>query len=71
MGYYDNRIVKIDQELLQPFDSRKIQVVGRLIKKKDIRISEKSLCKKNLDLLTAVQFTHISIVKICVDTETI
>ena len=52
MGYNDDGIVKVDQEFFQPFNSRKIQMVGRLIQKKDIRISEKSLCKKNLDLLT-------------------
>ena len=71
MGYYDNRIVKIDQELLQPFDSRKIQVVGRLIKKKDIRISEKSLCKKNLDLHTTGKVCHLCIVELSVDSETV
>jgi len=71
MGYYDNRIVKIDQELLQPFDSRKIQVVGRLIKKKDIRISEKSLCKKNLDLHTTGKVCHLCIVELGVDSETV
>ena len=71
MGYYDNRIVKIDQELLQPFDSRKIQVVGRLIKKKDIRISEKSLCKKNLDLHTTGKVCHLCIVELGVDAETV
>ena len=43
MGYNYNRIVKIDKEILEPCNGIKIKVVGRLIKKKYIRITKKSL----------------------------
>ena len=58
MGYHDNRIFKINKELLKPSDSVKVKVVRRLIEKKDVRITEKSFCKKYLYLLAAVKFGH-------------
>ena len=51
MGHYNDSILKVDQELLQPFDGIQVQVVGRLIQKKNIRIAEQSLCKKNFYFL--------------------
>ena len=48
MGYHDNRIFKINKELLKPCDSIKVKVVRRLIEKKDVRITEKSFCKKRV-----------------------
>ena len=41
MGYNDDGIVKVDQEFLEPFDRREIQVVGRLIEEQDVRVSKK------------------------------
>ena len=40
MGYYNDCIFKIDQEFFQPCNGIEILVVGRLIQKKNIRISE-------------------------------
>ena len=40
MGYHDHRIFKVDQKFFQPFDRTEIQVVGRLVEKKDVRIAE-------------------------------
>ncbi len=71
MGYNDNGIVKVDQEFLQPCDGIQIQVVGRLIQKQECRITEKCLCKKNLDLLLHLSVFHHSVVKLCLDTKTI
>ena len=51
MGYNDDGIVKVDQEFLKPCDRIEIQVVGRLVEKQDIRVSEKCLCQKDFDLL--------------------
>ena len=51
MGDYDDCIVKVDQEFLKPFNGRQIQVVGRLIQKQDVRVTEKCLGKKYLYLL--------------------
>ena len=40
MGYHDDRIFKVDQKFFQPFDRIEIQVVGRLVEKKNVRIAE-------------------------------
>ena len=50
MGYHDDCVLKVDQELFQPCDRIQIQVVGRLVKKQDVRITEQSLSKQNLYL---------------------
>ena len=51
MGYDDDSVFEIDKELLKPLDGVEIQVVGRLVQKKDVRVSEKRLGKENLNLL--------------------
>ena len=71
MGNYDNGIVKVDQELLKPLNSRKVQMVGGLVKKQDIRISEKGLCKKNLDLHASCKVSHLRIVEFRVNSKTV
>ena len=71
MGYNDNSVVKVDQEFFQPCDRIKIQVVGRLVKKQDIRVSEQCLCKKNLNLLRTCQVFHQFIMKLCLDTKSV
>ena len=40
MGYNDDRILEVDQELLEPCDRIEIQVVGRLVEEQDIRVAE-------------------------------
>ena len=40
MGYDDHRILKVDQELLQPCDGVQVQMVGGLVQQQDIRISK-------------------------------
>ena len=40
MGYHDNGILKVDQELLKPCDRVEIQMVRRLVEEQNIRISE-------------------------------
>ena len=52
MGYDDNGVLKVDQELLKPCDRIEIQVVGRLVEQQDIGISEKCSGKQNFDLLS-------------------
>ena len=71
MGYHDDSVVKVDKEFLQPFDSGEIQMVGRLVKKQDIRISEQGLCKKNLYLHTTCKIGHFSIMEFCVNSKAI
>ena len=54
MGYHDHRIFKVDQKFFQPFDRTEIQVVGRLVEKKDVRIAEQGSCKQDFDLFITV-----------------
>ena len=63
MGYDDNGILEVDQELLKPLDRIEVQVVGRLVEKKDVRVSEQGSCKKNFDLLAAGQVRHLCVVQ--------
>ena len=53
MGYDNNSIIKVDQEFFQPFDSSKIQVVGRLIQKQNVRITKQCSCQQNFHLFAA------------------
>ena len=55
MGYNDDSVVKVDQEFFEPFNSRQIKVVGRLIQKKNVRITKQCLRQKNFDLLASCQ----------------
>ena len=65
MRYDDNCIFKIDQELFKPVDSVQIQVVSRLIQEQDIRITKKSSCKEDLDLLSTIKLAHKAVVELC------
>src|SRR5699024_10954904 len=70
-GNHNNRVFKIDQELLKPFDRRKIQVVGGLVQEKDIRVAEKGLGQQDLHLLASCQFGHLHIMKFRFNSKTI
>ena len=71
MGYYDYRILKIDQKLLQPCDGVQIQVVGRLVQQQNIRISEQCLRKEYLHLLSTQEISHLRIVELRSDAQTV
>ena len=71
MADYDNRIFKVHKEFFQPVDCRNIKVVGRLVKKKNVGISEKSLSKKHLNLLVTVKFTHKTVVEFVVNAKSV
>ena len=71
MGYDDDRILKVNEEFFQPGNSVQIQVVGRLVQKKDVRITEEGFGEENFDFLSAVQVTHHGIVEFRFDAETI
>ena len=71
MGYYDDGVREVNQELLQPCDSVQIQVVGRLVQKQDIRVAEQCLRQQNLDLLGTQEILHQGVVKIGIDTQAV
>ncbi len=71
MGYHDDGILKVDQELLQPVDGIQIQMVGRLVQKQDVRIAKQGSSQQDLDPLRAVQAAHLGIVKGRIDTKAV
>ena len=54
MGYNDNGVVKVDEEIFQPADGFQIQMVGGLIQQQDVRIAEQSLGQEYFNLLRTV-----------------
>ncbi len=66
MGHHDDRILKVDQEVLQPGDGVQIQVVGGLVQEQDVRIAEQGLGQQHLHLQVAVQILHGGVVEVCV-----
>ena len=71
MGYDDDRVLKVNQELLKPCNCIQIQVVGRLVQKQDVRISEQCLSKQDFDFLSTDQIFHHGVVKLRLNSETI
>ena len=54
MGNNNNGVVKVDQEFFQPCDRIQIQVVGRLIQKKNIRITKSACARRTLTFCAPV-----------------
>ena len=71
MGYDDDGVLKVNQELFKPCDRIQIQVVGRLVQKQDVGISEQCLSKQDFDLLGTDQVFHHGIVKLRLNSQTI
>ena len=71
MRYNDNGIFEICQKLFKPSDSIQIKVVGRLVKKKDVRISEKCFCKEHLHLFVSSQILHKLVMKFRINSKTV
>ena len=71
MGHHDDRVVKIDEEFLEPADRIQIQVVRGLVEEQDIRIPEKSLGEKYLDLHGTGRILHQIVVMLGLDAESV
>ena len=61
MGNQDKGILILIQISLQPYNMLCIQVVRRLVQKKDIRLLQQQLCQKNLRSLTAGQLRDVTV----------
>ena len=71
MGYYDNGILEINQEIFQPCDRIQIQMVGRLIQQQNVGITEQCLGQQDLHLQAAVQILHERVVELGTDAQTV
>ena len=61
MGYDKNGAEIIGEEILKPCNCIDIKTVGRLVKKDNIGVAEKSLCKKHLNLFAFLKLRHLHI----------
>ncbi len=49
VGDHDNRVFKVDEEILQPGDGVQVKVVGGLVQQQNVRIAEQGLCQQYLN----------------------
>ena len=61
MGNHDDGTHEIHQEILQPVNRVYVQMVGRLVKQQDIRMTEQCLRKQNLNLVGVLHGAHRTI----------
>ena len=64
MGYDDDGILEVDEELLEPLNGVQVEVVGRLVEEQDVRVTEQCLREEDLDLFGALQLVHLLIVEL-------
>ena len=61
MGNEDKCIFILIEIPLQPLNMLHIQIVGRLVQKKNVRLFQKQFSKQHLCSLTAAQFRHVTV----------
>ena len=71
MGYHDDGVLKVDQEVLQPCDCVEVEMVGRLVEQQNVGISEQCLCQQHLHLQITVEIAHHGIMIFGADAETV
>ena len=64
MGDQDKSIFVFLKIPFQPFNMLYVQIVGRLVKKKDIRFLKQQLSKKDLGSLTAGKLRYVAAIPI-------
>ena len=67
----DDDVGEIDEELLQPCNGVKVQMVRRLVEKKDVGAAEQGSCQKDLDLLRTVQIPDLPVVVLVLNAEAV
>ena len=50
MGYDDNSVFKVDEEVFKPVDRLNIQTIGWFVQEKNIWFTEKRACQKDLNV---------------------
>ena len=61
MRYSNDCTGEADQELLQPFDRFRVQVVGRLVQQKHIRFTQQEFAQSHTAFFTAGQIADFGI----------
>ena len=70
MRHNQHCILKLRQIVLQPGHSLKIEVIGRLVEQKVVRITKKSFGQKHAHFLVGTHVTHECVVAFFLYTET-
>ena len=61
MAHHDDEALVGHQEILQPLDSRQIQVVRGLVQQDDVRLAEQRLGQQHLDLFLGGEAGHFAV----------
>ena len=69
MRHDEHRAVVIHQEILQPDDTRKVEVVRRLVEQDDVRVAEERLRQQDFDLQARIHVGHHGLVMLRRDAE--
>ena len=65
----DDGAVVADEEILQPVDGFKIEIVGGLVQQQGLGLPEERLAQQHADLLPALQLAHLAVVQLVGDVE--
>ena len=71
MRYDEHGAVVIHQEILQPDDARKVEVVRRLVEQDDVRVAEERLRKQDLHLQARIHVGHHGLMKLRRDAQSL
>ena len=59
MGDDDYCVLEAGEKAIQPGDGLQVELVGRLVQKQDIRVTEQGLGQQHPHLIVAVKFLHL------------
>ena len=72
MRYDEDRALEVRKEILEPADGLNVQMVGRLVEQKDVRLAEQRTREQHLDLLDVAEVLHLGVQNsVCVQTQTV
>ena len=69
MAHDEHRALIVHEEVLEPDDARKVEVVRRLVEQDNIRVAEERLREQHLDLEARVYLAHKALVQRGVDAQ--
>ena len=70
VAHYEHGMFEVCQEVLQPFHSVEVEVVGRFVEQEVVGIAIECLCKHHAHFFLTCQFRHHLIVQVFLDTQT-
>ena len=71
MRHNEHSAVVVHQEILQPDDARKVEVIRRLVEQDDVRVAEERLRKQDLYLQARIHVGHHRLMKLRRDAQSL